>query len=177
MLQERIEDLPRYLATRAQVPGEAADRPARIPGQQLPLDDVSEHGRTADGVDAADVPSGQPVAAPEIPAEQLVAPRELLLSLTAPWQVGPGDADRLAPKLAAVATERGWAFGEELRRQLMANPGGGQNYLWLLEHKRIAALPDRSRQAARRRPAGARPFRPECASGTRTSARGIAGRA
>ncbi|RNL73936.1 hypothetical protein EBF04_29955 [Streptomyces sp. I6] len=156
VLRERIEDLPRYLATRARVPGEAAAGAARIPSQQLPLDEGSEHARADDEPSAAGArPAPTAPAVPDVPADDLAAAREVLLSLTGPWKLGDSDADRLAPLLATTATARGWGFGEELRQQLMSNPGGGQNYLWLLEHRRIATLPDRTRRPAARREARA----------------------
>lgn len=150
MLRERIEDLPRYLATRARVPGEAAAGVARIPSQQLPLEEGSEHVRAND-VGAGARPAPQTPSVPDAPVEGLAAARELLLSLTGPWKVADTEADRLAPLLATTATARGWGFGEELRQQLMSNPGGGQNYLWLLEHRRIATLPDRTHRPGARR--------------------------
>lgn len=145
LLAERIEDLPLYRATRAAVPGEQRDQARTPAAAQLPFD-----GQASGPVE----PGGASAAAPEqpapvvVPAEQLAQARELLLSLTAPWHVGPGDAERLAPLLAVVVSERGWSFDEELRQQLMSNPGGGSNYLYLLEHKRIKALPVRRRAGA-----------------------------
>ncbi|WP_371674745.1 hypothetical protein OG985_48680 (plasmid) [Streptomyces sp. NBC_00289] len=152
VLQERIEDLPLYLASRAPVPGETRDRSMAV-GQQLPLDGAT--GRPGEAPVGASAPPKPVGAGCDVSDEQVAQARSLLLSLTAPWHVGPTDADRLAPLLASTALERGWSFGEELRQQLMSNPGGGSNYLWLLEHKRIAALPLRTRK-----PAGARPAAP-----------------
>ncbi|MFI6689178.1 hypothetical protein [Streptomyces sp. NPDC050485] len=130
VLRDRIEDLPRYRASRASAP-DARSRLAGIPGQQLPLD-AAEHTRTADSAAAAVQP------------EQLGRARELLLTLTGPWALGPESADRLAPQLAAKAVERGWAFDDRLRSELMKNPGGVHNYELILETHRIGRLPDRA---------------------------------
>ncbi|MEV6533648.1 hypothetical protein AB0M86_29320 [Streptomyces sp. NPDC051639] len=146
VLGERIEDLPLYRATRAPVPGEQRDQ-ARGPGAlQLPFDGPAAAQQAPAG---ASTPAPQQPGLPDVPVEQVARARALLGSLSAPWAIGPGEADRLAPLLAATAAERGWEFGEELRQQLMSNPGGGSNYLWLLEHKRIQALPVRRKAAAR----------------------------
>lgn len=149
VLAERIEDLPLYRATRAAVPGEQRDQARTPAAAQLPFDGAAV-GPAAPG--DANVARPEQPAQVVVPAEQLAQARELLLSLTAPWHVGPDDTERLAPLLAVVVPARGWNFDEELRQQLMSNPGGGTNYLWLLEHKRIKALPVR-------RGAGAGPAR------------------
>ncbi|MFJ3229167.1 hypothetical protein ACIPJS_38260 [Streptomyces sp. NPDC086783] len=133
VLRERIEDLPRFAATRAASPA-APQQTSLLPVAPEPS---SEDASAAAPVDPAAV----------------VQARELLLSLTAPWEQSPESAERLAPVLAAKALERGWSFGEELRQQLMSNPGGGSNYPWLLEHKRIAMLPLRTRRPDPGRPA------------------------
>ncbi|MFD6297857.1 hypothetical protein ACFWFU_23890 [Streptomyces sp. NPDC060235] len=155
MLAERIEDLPLYRATRAPVPGEQRET-VRGPGAvQLPLVGSAPGPATAaDGPEAGGTP--QQPAPVAVPAELVAQARELLLSLTAPWAIGPEDAERLAPLLAGIVAERGWSFDEELRQQLMSNPGGGSNYLWLLEHKRIEALPVRRKAAKVRRVAPGR---------------------
>ncbi|MEU3978232.1 hypothetical protein [Streptomyces bacillaris] len=145
-VRERIEDLPRYHRARTSLEAERA-RAARAGAGQPQMPGAPETPG------APRVPeTGQPPAAPAggsgspagVSAERVEAARQLLLSLTAPWTPDPQTAVRLAPVLAAVTAERGWDLGEALRQQLMSNPGGGQNYAWLLEHKRIAQLPDRS---------------------------------
>ena len=142
-LRDRIEDLPRYHRARKSLEVERA-RTVRTGADQPLLPEAPETGQPAPEGQA---PAGQ-AAAPALPAgvstERAEEARKLLLSLTAPWSPDPQTAVRLAPVLAAVTAERGWELGEALRQQLMSNPGGGQNYAWLLEHKRIAALPDRS---------------------------------
>jgi hypothetical protein len=148
VLAERIEDLPLYQATRATVPGEQRDQARTPAAAQLPFDGPAA-GLAAPG-DATTSGPEQP-APVVVPAEQVAQARKLLLSLTAPWHIGPGDAERLAPLLAVVVAERGWSFDEELRQQLMSNPGGGSNYPWLLEHKRIKALPVRRKAPRVRR--------------------------
>ncbi len=140
VLAEQIEDLPRYQAAArkapaaAHRPGRERPAPGRIPGQQLPLED-GEHTRAAD------------TAAAAVPVEQLGQARELLLTLTGPWALSPQSADRLAPVLAATAMERGWAFDDRLRTELMKNPGGVHNYELILETHRIGRLPDRTSTA------------------------------
>ncbi|MYW08569.1 hypothetical protein GT034_09460 [Streptomyces sp. SID2563] len=141
VLRERIEDLPRYRAARRVLEQDRSRSAAgQVPVQQLALEDQTNgQGTTllAEGVSSARVEKA----------------RVFLLTLTGPWELPPQSAQRLAPKLATVTAERGWAFDEQLRQQLMANPGGGQNYEWLLEHRRIATLPDRTRKAQASRPA------------------------
>ncbi|WP_307533085.1 hypothetical protein [Streptomyces sp. V3I8] len=141
VLRERIEDLPRYAATRAasapaprqpQLP-EATDAPAPAPG-----------------------PEATGSAQPLDPAA-VVKARELLLSLTGPWELSPESAQRLAPVLAAKALERGWKFDGELRDKLMQNPGGAHNHELLLETHRIGRLPYRKAAPARPSRPGASP--------------------
>ncbi|WUW26978.1 hypothetical protein OG521_39705 (plasmid) [Streptomyces sp. NBC_01463] len=142
VLRERLEDLPRYRAARKVLEQESGRAAAgRVPGQQLALEDT-QHSR-------GDV--AQPSAA--VTPEQVEQARTFLLTLSAPWALGPEAALRLAPLLADKAAERGWALDEQLRQQLMSNPGGGQNYEWLLENRRIATLPDRTRKVVLARPA------------------------
>ncbi|MGW6016070.1 hypothetical protein [Streptomyces sp. NPDC055210] len=76
--------------------------------------------------------------------------RDLLLSLTGPWELSPESAQRLAPVLAAKAVERGWAFDGELRGKLMQNPGGAHNHELLLETHRIGRLPYRKAPPSQR---------------------------
>ncbi|MEV5605723.1 hypothetical protein AB0L33_30235 [Streptomyces sp. NPDC052299] len=141
VLRERIEDLPRYRAVRRALE-QARSRSAagQVPGQQLALEDQ------ADAQGAAALPE-------DVSPERVEEARVFLLTLTGPWELPAQSAQRLAPKLASVTAERGWEFNEQLRQALMANPGGGQNYEWLLEHRRIATLPDRTRKARASRPA------------------------
>ncbi|MFF3975062.1 hypothetical protein ACFYZ6_35145 [Streptomyces rubiginosohelvolus] len=145
-LSERIEDLPRYHRARMSLEAERA-RAARSGAGQPQLPDAPGTPG-APQVPEGDQPPSAPAAGPGlpagVPAERVEEARKLLLSLSAPWTPDPQTAVRLAPVLAAVTVERGWELGEALRQQLMSNPGGGQNYAWLLEHKRIAQLPDRS---------------------------------
>ncbi|MCX4451553.1 hypothetical protein [Streptomyces sp. NBC_01789] len=137
VLRDRIEDLPRYRAARRALEQDRTRSAAgQVPGQQLALEDQG----------AAPLPEG-------VSPERVEEARAFLLTLTGPWEMGPQAAERLAPLLASVSAERGWAFDERLRQQLMANPGGGQNYEWLLENRRIATLPDRMRKAPASRPA------------------------
>ncbi|MFD6479319.1 hypothetical protein ACFWEH_38070 [Streptomyces anulatus] len=143
-LRDRIEDLPRYHrarksleAERARAARDGAEQPALLPGAPAARLTANEGQAPAEPAAAAALPAS-------VSAEQVEEARKLLLSLTNPWTPDPQTAARLAPVLAAVTAERGWDLGEALRQQLMSNPGGGQNYTWLLEHKRIAALPDRS---------------------------------
>ncbi|MET9535574.1 hypothetical protein ABZY02_34330 [Streptomyces sp. NPDC006649] len=141
VLRDRIEDLPRYRAARRDLEQDRARSAAgQVPGQQLALEDQPEHQ------EPAPLPEG-------VSPERVEEARAFLLTLTGPWALGPQTAKRLAPLLASVSAERGWAFDERLRQQLMANPGGGQNYEWLLENRRIATLPDRTRKASATRPA------------------------
>ncbi|MBV7674132.1 hypothetical protein STHAL_32310 [Streptomyces halstedii] len=135
MLRERIEDLPRYRAARRALEQERSAA-GRVPGQQLALEDT-QHGR---GDSAAPLLDVSP--------ERVEQAREFLLTLSGPWVLGPEAAVRLAPLLVVKAAERGWTFDEQLRQQLMSNPGGGQNYEWLLENRRIATLPDRTRHTS-----------------------------
>ncbi|MEU5449958.1 hypothetical protein [Streptomyces californicus] len=159
-LSERIEDLPRYHRARTSLEAERARATRAGAGQpQLP--------GAPETPGAPQAPEGnQPPAAPAassglpagVSAEWVEEARQLLLSLTDPWTPDPQTAVRLAPVLAGITAERGWDLGEALRQQLMSNPGGGQNYAWLLEHKRIAQLPDRSearQPRARKVPEGA----------------------
>ncbi|MEU3341819.1 hypothetical protein [Streptomyces sp. NPDC006668] len=127
VLRERIEDLPRYAALRAVSP--AAPRQTLLP-------------EVADEAEAAAASEEPPAAAP-VDAAAVGKARELLLSLTGPWELSPESAERLAPVLAAKATERGWAFDGELREKLMQNPGGAHNHELLLETHRIGRLPYR----------------------------------
>ncbi|MFF0199065.1 hypothetical protein ACFYT5_39815 [Streptomyces anulatus] len=147
-LRDRIEDLPRYHRARKSLEAERA-RAARAGAEQPTLLPGAPAARLA--ADEGQAPA-EPAAAAALPAsvsaEQVEEARKLLLSLTSPWTPDPQTAARLAPVLAAVTAERGWDLGEALRQQLMSNPGGGQNYTWLLEHKRIAALPARSAPAS-----------------------------
>lgn len=133
VLRERIEDLPRYAAVRAVSPA--------APRQEL-LPDAAVSTETAA---AGETPSA---AAPVNP-EAVGKARELLLSLTGPWELSPESAGRLAPLLAAKALERGWAFDGELREKLMQNPGGAHNHELLLETHRIGRLPYRKQPPAR----------------------------
>ncbi|MFJ1774986.1 hypothetical protein ACIOFQ_32875 [[Kitasatospora] papulosa] len=156
VLQERIEDLPRYRAARKALEQERARSAAgHVPGQQLALE-----GARHDRSDAAP-------QMPDVTPEQAEQAQTFLLTLTGPWALGPEVAARLAPLLAVKAAERGWAFDERLRKQLMSNPGGGQNYEWLLENRRIATLPDRTRNAARTGQDGMCPKHPQYRAGSR----------
>ncbi|TXS34838.1 hypothetical protein [Streptomyces sp. t39] len=145
VLRERIEDLPRYRAARRALEQERERSTAgRVPGQQQLVLDGNQHGR------------GDTVPRQDVALDLIEQARVFLLTLNGPWALGPEVAERLAPLLADRASERGWVFDERLRQQLMSNPGGGQNYEWLLEHRRIATLPDLTRRPERRRevPAG-----------------------
>ncbi|MET9913575.1 hypothetical protein ABZZ74_43670 [Streptomyces sp. NPDC006476] len=142
VLRERIEDLPRYAAVRAVSP--AAPRQTQLPTA------------AAGHVEAASAGDEPPAAAPVDPAVVGKA-RELLMSLTGPWELSPESAERLAPVLAAKATERGWAFDGELREKLMQNPGGAHNHELLLETHRIGRLPYRKQAPARPSRAGSSP--------------------
>lgn len=153
VLGERIEDLPLYRATRAPVPGEQREQARTPAAAQLPFEGTAA-GPASTG--AANPSAPEQPAPVVVPAEQVAQARELLGSLTAPWAISPEDAERLAPVLAAIVAERGWSFDEELRQQLMSNPGGGSNYPYLLEHKRIRALPVRRKAATVRRVAPGR---------------------
>ncbi|MFD3820154.1 hypothetical protein ACFWRZ_34270 [Streptomyces rubiginosohelvolus] len=151
-LRDRIEDLPRYHRARKSLEAERAHA-ARTETPLLP--GAPEAGPTAEG----QAPAGAATAAEQpasVSPERVEEARTLLLSLTAPWTPDPQTAARLAPVLATVTAGRGWDLGEALRQQLMSNPGGGQNYAWLLEHKRIAQLPVRAAaRTPKQRPAGA----------------------
>ncbi|WP_299541788.1 hypothetical protein [uncultured Streptomyces sp.] len=157
VLADRIEDLPRYQAARKALEQERAKTAVgRVPGQQLALEDARH--------DRADAAAHQ---VPDVTPEQTEQARGFLLTLTGPWALGPEAAERLAPLLAARAAERGWAFDERLRKQLMSNPGGGQNYEWLLENRRIATLPDRTRNTAKPGPGDMCPKHPRYRAGSR----------
>lgn len=133
VLRERIEDLPRYRAARKALELERAHvAAARVPGQQLVLDD-DQHSRS-DAVPP--LPEG-------VTPERVKEARAFLLTLTGPWAIGPETAVRLAPQLAAKTAERGWGFDSRLLAQLMSNPNGVNNYELVLERHRIGNLPFR----------------------------------
>ncbi|MEV2264538.1 hypothetical protein AB0J13_38550 [Streptomyces anulatus] len=154
-LRDRIEDLPRYHRARKSLEAERV-RAARAEAGQQPVPEAPVPGHASVDGQVPTGPAGEAVLPAGVSAERVEEARQLLLSLSAPWTPDSQTAVRLAPLLAAVTAERGWDLGEVLRQQLMSNPGGGQNYTWLLEHKRIATLPDRSAaRKPRQLPAGA----------------------
>ncbi|MFD5728335.1 hypothetical protein ACFWMT_19890 [Streptomyces sp. NPDC058368] len=131
VLRDRIEDLPRYRAARGALEQDRARSAAgQVSGQQLALEGQ------ADGQGAAPLPEG-------VSPERVEEARVLLLTLAGPWVLAPETAVRLAPKLAAKTLDRGWDLDEELRQQLMSNPGGITNYALVLERQRIECLPQR----------------------------------
>lgn len=138
VLRERIEDLPRFAAVRAA--GTAMPRQSSLP-------EVASTPKTPAAPASPEAAPTAPSADPEAVAQA----RELLLTLTGPWELSPESAQRLAPLLAAKAVERGWAFDDELREKLMANPGGAHNHELLLETHRIGRLPYRKKAQPSRR--------------------------
>ncbi|MFJ4276145.1 hypothetical protein ACIP29_37015 [Streptomyces coelicoflavus] len=148
VLRERIEDLPRFASVRAASSGAS---------RQMPLPEPAE----APQPPAAPVGPAAPDAAPGVDSASadpavVEQARELLLTLTGPWKLGPESVQRLAPLLAVKATERGWMFDRELRDKLMQNPGGAHNHELLLERHRIGRLPYRKQGPAR---SGSSPYR------------------
>jgi len=66
--------------------------------------------------------------------------RLLLSRLPAPWTLGPLDAQRLAPQLAATADQLGWPIGDKLAAAICTNPGGMNNPADVLASRRIPNL-------------------------------------
>lgn len=75
--------------------------------------------------------------------------RLFLMALPAPWDLGPADAARLAPKLAATVASLGLDYDDALAAQIAYNPGGINNYAQVIETRRIPNLkPPASRPSA-----------------------------
>ncbi|MCX5209776.1 helix-turn-helix domain-containing protein [Kitasatospora sp. NBC_00240] len=66
--------------------------------------------------------------------------RLLLSRLPAPWTLGPVDAERLAPQLAATADRLGWPIDDKLAAAICTNPGGITNPAEVLAKRRIPNL-------------------------------------
>lgn len=66
--------------------------------------------------------------------------RLFLMTLPAPWDLGPADAQRLAPQLATAVTSLGLDYDDQLTAQIAYNPGGINNYAQVIETRRIPNL-------------------------------------
>ncbi|MFI1104948.1 hypothetical protein [Streptomyces melanogenes] len=146
VLRDRIEDLPRFRARRRA----AAPEPYHGAPVPRPVWDAVRGPH----------PAGSPSAAADVQVERA---RELLLTLTGPWVLGPESAARIAPALAARAQERGWELDQALRTQLMSNPDGINNYELTLETVRVGRLPYRRPATATGAPGATDPARPGAA--------------
>lgn len=62
------------------------------------------------------------------------------MTLPAPWGLGPADAARIAPKLAAAVAALGLDYDDQLAGQIATNDFGVQNHASVIEKKRIPNL-------------------------------------
>ncbi|WP_144317011.1 hypothetical protein [Streptomyces sp. sk226] len=86
--------------------------------------------------------------------EELDAAADILEALPDPWIVGAKDAADMAPSLLASMAKHGWPSILTVNRNalvasLAINPGGMNNPVSVLRHRRIPNLPKYSRVAAR----------------------------
>jgi hypothetical protein len=63
-----------------------------------------------------------------------------LMTLPAPWDLGPADAARLAPQLAAAVAALGLTYDDHLVAQIATNDFGINNFASVIETKRIPNL-------------------------------------
>ena len=66
--------------------------------------------------------------------------RLFLMTLPAPWGLGPADAARLAPQLAAAVGRLGLDYDDQLSSQIAVNPGAVNDFASVIERRRIPNL-------------------------------------
>jgi hypothetical protein len=62
------------------------------------------------------------------------------MRLPAPWTLGPADASKVAPVLAAAVARLGLDYDDHLAAQIATNPFGVNNFASVIETKRIPNL-------------------------------------
>lgn len=130
------------------------DRCERVTSQVTPNPPTPQYPSSSVPAAAAEPPAGQDGGGGSSASTNDNRARLFLMQLPAPWGLGPADAGRLAPQLAAAVSSLGLDYDDKLAGQIANNPGGINNYAQVIETRRI---PNLKRPAA---PASALP--PAC---------------